>query len=75
MTYLLSTNQCVDSSGTVAVPGGRLGDGAPALPTDRGHYDSLRAGFAGCSLAWRLRAHIAQVASSATGGAPIAPSE
>ncbi len=40
---------------------------------DRCHYDSLRAGFAGCSLAWRLRAHIAQVASSATGSAPIAP--
>ena len=27
----------------------------------------------GCSLAWRLRARIAQVASSATGGAPLAP--
>ena len=27
----------------------------------------------GCSLAWRLRAHIARVACSATGSAPLAP--
>lgn len=37
------------------------------IEADRGHYDSLRAGFAGCSFAWRLRTHIAQVAVSVWG--------
>ena len=34
----------------VAVPCVRLGDGAPALHTDRGHRDALSADFVGCAL-------------------------
>ena len=42
----------------VAVPGIFVADGAASSSADRCHCDSLRAAFGGCSLAWRLRAHI-----------------
>jgi len=57
----------------VAVPDIFVGFEKPSSSVDRGHCDSPSAAFSGCSLAQRLRALVAQVASSATGSAPIAP--
>ena len=71
----LSQKSKIFASSPVAVPGIFVAFEKASSSADRCHCDSLRAGFAGCSLAWRLRAHIARLAASAPGGARLAPPE